>query len=594
MFASRTGRWAAGLLTAVCALTLLPALPAQSATASTATVSAADTELARKYAPKIIFDPAENYFPSDVESFLANTHTEQHGDETYRVPNQPLGCPSCTDPEFLGGTAPGSVQPPIYAQVVHRTANGRATNITDINYWQFFPYNRGKRVCVGLYSDIWGGCLGGYSTFGNHVGDWEHITVRLVDDAPYQVSLSQHDGGQTQAYGTGEIATENGRPVVYSARGSHALYPYPGHYTYRELFNGDSLTDIAGYNINSGIWDTRQSVKVFAWQPPGTYTGEWSWLNYDGRWGTRKDGCTPVLEDLTGQCILVEGPDGPNLKGVYDPSMQAFDGQPDLFGGGVAKAVADGNRVGIVTTDNDAYVREGGPSASWTRVSSGVKQLVLSGNRIGVLGLGGDAYVKEGGVDAAWTRVSQGVGSLALSGNRIGIVGLGGDAYVKEGALDAGWVHQYNSVSSLVLSGNRIGVLSGSGGLALVKEGGLYAEWTREYDNVSALALSGNRIGVISGGEAYVKEGDLHAGWVREYGDVTSLVLSGNRIGVISGGVALVKEGDLHAGWAREYDGPSSLVLAGNRIGVLSRDTLRVKEGGLGAIWAVQNFSYRG
>nr|WP_253894823.1 Vps62-related protein [Corallococcus exercitus] len=61
-------------------------------------------------------------------------------------------------------------------------------------YWNFYPYNNGKRVCIGWYSP-WG-CVGGYSTFGNHVGDWEHLTVRFIDGRPALVYLSQHADGQ--------------------------------------------------------------------------------------------------------------------------------------------------------------------------------------------------------------------------------------------------------------------------------------------------------------------------------------------------------------------------------------------------------------
>ena len=54
-----------------------------------------------------------------------------------------------------------------------------------ITYWFFFPYNRGKAVCT---SNIWllgriakplfqGGCLGQNIVMGNHVGDWEHVSI---------------------------------------------------------------------------------------------------------------------------------------------------------------------------------------------------------------------------------------------------------------------------------------------------------------------------------------------------------------------------------------------------------------------------------
>jgi hypothetical protein len=393
----------------VSAIALLPALASQPAvaaegtrSASTASVSAADDELARRYAPHIWLHTQESYFPSDVESFLDNTHVEIHKDsedpkQQFYVTNEPLGCNTCTDPPFLYGQRPNEKSVPAYAEVVHRTDNGRATNITDINYWTFYPYNNGKRVCIGVYTP-WG-CVGGYSSFGNHVGDWEHVTIRFVDDKPYQVSLSQHDGGQTLVYGAEGILAGD-QPVVYAAKGSHALYPDAARHTYRHLPNGDTLDD---YTNAGTLWDTRQGLKVFSWQKD--YTGELSWLNFTGRWGNPKAGCS-VSEPITGECVLGNGPKGPAMKAAFGPQMLALDGAPGLFAGAIVSIVVDGDRTGVLTTDGTAYVREGDAYANWVRQAAGVSSLVLSGNRVGVITKDGVASVKEGALDAAWVRQS--------------------------------------------------------------------------------------------------------------------------------------------------------------------------------------------
>jgi hypothetical protein len=336
-------RWGAGLFATVSTVALLsvlspqPALAAEgtrSASASTASadsVSSADDALARRYAPRIWLQQDEFYFPAAVEPFLANTHVEAHPDngnpnQQFLVTNQSLGCDSCTNPPFLAGQRPDPSAVPAYAEVVHRTDNGLPTNITDINYWTFFPYNNGKRVCVGWFSR-WG-CVGGYSTFGNHVGDWEHVTVRFVDDMPNQISMGQHDGGQTFRYGSGGVALAGDQPVVYAAQGSHAMYPDARRHTYRNLPNGDSLND----DTSAGtLWDTRQALKVFAWQPVGSFTGEWAWLNYTGRWGNPKSGCF-FSEAISGECVLDNGPEGPPRKSLFDPRIQPLDGEPGLVG----------------------------------------------------------------------------------------------------------------------------------------------------------------------------------------------------------------------------------------------------------------------
>ncbi|WP_181361910.1 Vps62-related protein [Streptomyces sp. MA5143a] len=327
-------------MSAVALLPVLAARPAaaQGGTASAASLSAQDAELARRYAPLVRLERDEEYFPSDVESFLSNTHVETHreGDNPnrqFRVSNQPLGCDSCTEPAFLSGWPDRATldQVPAYAEIVHRTDNGSATDITDINYWMFYPYNRGKRVCMTVF--IANRCLGGlYSTFGHHVGDWEHVTLRLVDNEPHQVSMSQHNSGQTVAYGR-EIAVDGTQPLVYAAWGSHGLYPAPGDHTYLRLPNGHSLVDRTS---NGPLWDTRKALKVFSWQPAGSYTGDLSWLNYTGRWGNPKSGCA-VVEAVSGECMLNAGPEGPNLKEVFGPRTQPLDNAPDRSGGSVAE-----------------------------------------------------------------------------------------------------------------------------------------------------------------------------------------------------------------------------------------------------------------
>ena len=115
----------------------------------------------------------EIYFPGTVPDFLANTHVSNG----YLVTNEALGCDSCTNPAFLDGRR-DLHNVPAYASIIPR--NDGVT--TDIVYWMFYPYNAGKRVCIGYYANWWpiNGCVGGYSTFGNHVGDWEHIVIRFV------------------------------------------------------------------------------------------------------------------------------------------------------------------------------------------------------------------------------------------------------------------------------------------------------------------------------------------------------------------------------------------------------------------------------
>ena len=67
-------------------------------------------------------------------------------------------------------------------------------------YGFFSPYNYGKDTCVGLETED-GECTGflpdepifGFvKTFGNHVGDWEHVEIRFQGGTPTDIYISVH------------------------------------------------------------------------------------------------------------------------------------------------------------------------------------------------------------------------------------------------------------------------------------------------------------------------------------------------------------------------------------------------------------------
>ena len=60
-------------------------------------------------------------------------------------------------------------------------------------------------------------------SFGNHVGDWEHVLIRFQDGTPQEMYLSQHDDGTAYAYSA--ISKNEDRPVAFVAGGDHAFYP---------------------------------------------------------------------------------------------------------------------------------------------------------------------------------------------------------------------------------------------------------------------------------------------------------------------------------------------------------------------------------
>ncbi|MBM2617870.1 hypothetical protein JIG36_20135 [Actinoplanes sp. LDG1-06] len=232
-------------------------------------------------------------------------------------------------------------------------------------------------------------------------------------------------------------------------------------------------------------------------------------------------------------------------------------------------------RLGMLTADGTAYVKEGGLDAPWVKQYTNVKQLVLTSNRIGVLTNAGVALVKLGGLSAGWTQQHTGVKQLVMSADRIGVVRTDNIAWVKQGALNAGWVKQYDTaVTQLALSGTRIGILRPDL-VALVKDGTTAStNWSVQQGAVKQLVLSGTRIGVLrTDNVAYVKEGALNASWVTEHSAVRQLTLAGTRIGVVhTDGIVRVKEGGLSALWTQVRTNSYTMALETNRIAVIAND----------------------
>lgn len=60
-------------------------------------------------------------------------------------------------------------------------------NHFSITYWFFYPFNEGKNICtlrlgkanssVFPVFKVFEKCLGKAETYGNHVGDWERMTL---------------------------------------------------------------------------------------------------------------------------------------------------------------------------------------------------------------------------------------------------------------------------------------------------------------------------------------------------------------------------------------------------------------------------------
>ncbi|KAJ6440312.1 vacuolar protein sorting-associated protein [Purpureocillium lavendulum] len=198
----------------------------------------------------------------------------------------------------------------------------KGSGVVDAFWFFFYSYNLGQTV-LGI-------------RFGNHIGDWEHCMIRFENGEPRGIFFSEHEGGQ--AYAWDAIEKRGVRPVIYSAVGSHAMYPLPGEHPYvlpfrmlKDVTDKGPLWDPALNNYayhydytKENRWDTRDpwddkvsrvgkaESLVPAASNPDAPT---SWFHYRGRWGDEVYTLADIRQwRLFGQYHYVTGPSGPKFK----------------------------------------------------------------------------------------------------------------------------------------------------------------------------------------------------------------------------------------------------------------------------------------
>jgi hypothetical protein len=215
-----------------------PALPAD-ATATGHLSPPQQHALAERYAPVLYFHPDERHFLQDPNTFLEQSslraERDFRGDEELHgvgeVPAEELagideGNKTADSALFLDhsnetlgdGIRAGDLDNSLnlYSYGFNAEANG-GKGAHEITYYLFYAYNDGPPEGIGEVQ--------------NHEGDWERVTIQLDPETnqPLEVRYSAHVGANTVRTGS-EIPMEDGRPVVYVGKGSHASYPEAGQW----------------------------------------------------------------------------------------------------------------------------------------------------------------------------------------------------------------------------------------------------------------------------------------------------------------------------------------------------------------------------
>jgi hypothetical protein len=156
-------------------------------------------------------------------------------------------------------------------------AHGRVapqSGVVWLQYWFFMYYDN-----PGLFD------------FGTHQGDLEMIQLRLdADGRPQEVSYAQHRSGVRAPWS--DVEQENGAPVVYSARGSHASMLRAG-----TLVSDRSL--LPDHNDGRG---PRVRLELIELSPALT-----PWAFWPGVWG----GTRPPKQDLGKIGVEANSPTAP-------------------------------------------------------------------------------------------------------------------------------------------------------------------------------------------------------------------------------------------------------------------------------------------
>ncbi|KAI5440825.1 hypothetical protein KIW84_010332 [Lathyrus oleraceus] len=192
----------------------------------------------------------------------------------------------------------------------------------DGSYWIDLPKDKANRervkkgtLKVGLIDNI---SLG---KIGEHIGDWEHVTLRIsnFNGELRSVYFSQHSNGQWVDASEVEFQSGN-KSVAYSSLNGHAIYSKAGL-----VLQGVSEIGIKNETKKSEmVVDFGDGFEIVSGDYLGDEVVEPSWLNFFRQWGPKitydlgeelkkLDKIVPGLK-LPNELLGEEGPTGPKLK----------------------------------------------------------------------------------------------------------------------------------------------------------------------------------------------------------------------------------------------------------------------------------------
>lgn len=213
--------------------------------------------------------------------------------------------------EFQGQLEGNSESAPVFYQYDPGDPNANPPRPPSMTYWLFSPNNH------------WDGPVGN----ADHQGDWERVTVVFgngVGNEPTEVRYSNHSGSFTLPWSEAP-RDSSGRPIVFVARGTHAMSPYP----WQEQTSTADFSDYYGAGTRIDPLEGSNTSET----PRLRDVEDEPWWGTRGHWGLKSD------EGLDNEFGLDDGPQGP----MPDP-----DGQGGLNGKG---PLGEGGQTPFIYTD---------------------------------------------------------------------------------------------------------------------------------------------------------------------------------------------------------------------------------------------------
>ncbi|CAK7337506.1 unnamed protein product [Dovyalis caffra] len=292
--------------------------------------------LFQAYSPWIYFHPDEEYLPSSVSWYFTNGALLYKNDKD----SKPVSIESTGSNLPQGGSNDGAywLDLPVEEAAKERVKKGDlqdcqvylhikpmlGATFTDIVIWVFYPFNGPARAKVDLINVPLG-------KTGQHIGDWEHITLRISNFSGelWSIYMSAHSSGKW--YDASELEFQNGnKAVTYSSLSGHAMYAKAG----LVLQGGGSIGIRNDTSKSEKLLDTGARFSVVSAGYAGTAVVEPPWLNYLRKWGPNitydiaedaekmenllpgslKSAFDKFVKGLPREIFGEEGPTGPKLK----------------------------------------------------------------------------------------------------------------------------------------------------------------------------------------------------------------------------------------------------------------------------------------